>query len=916
MSQRSATGGCRSGAFGSDVKRSAWIAALSVLVWAWAAPALSSAQSSEEQGAGGAADGERQGPDEAAATGSSPFAWDGNIGFVAYQSSIKPGKWHPVWVSIRAKERDIVGDLIFRQENNPLLVQAPVRVAKGTQKIIRSYFKPGGRFPEIEAALRAKGVGAETMAIPFRLVDERDQHFLVLAEQSGGFSFLNRRAPDGAPGAQTSPLPEVCVMYGSVDMLPDDPIALEPLDAIVLNGPQVRAIRKEQWEAIETWTAMGGRLLIGAGRHQPFIQQSNLRSPFGIVLRDPEPLDLAGLFPARSGDDGPTVLASWPEPPEGGWDAVWIGDAQRPFLAGRRVGRGQVSVCAAALDPEVLAAINEGMSDAQRVWARALERHRSESPLQRTVDEREEAVSLALQMPFGFQLAGAWWVFGYLALYILVSLPLTWIVCGRLKRRAWAWPIAMLLALGFAAYGYVSGALSQVRDFVLNEVAFVNRPGPAGRARATTLSAVYSPRHFRTDFQADAKVFVAGSVPGMPRDFPGTRPGSDLYSNRPLTVSFGRSVAVRGFSIYPWSARNLRTDFTVEVAGGIEVRELVEKDQPTGRWKGVLVNRSPWSFSRWWLSDGVRWSAADGVRLDPGESVDLSALGAISAVVAFVGLRDALDRVFLKDRRQAEGDKKGRPDYLYDQWRGCFGQESPPELAQGPFFIGEVEGSLSPVAGALDVDQQTVRLFYEQGLVTTPTARGGIVDRSADRWQLVVDDAEARRVLTTQFGAGLDGVDGAFIPLDTADVQLVPDRAFMANASDRAEIRFRLEGYPPKEQRQGGRPMRSFFPVWVWNVQTGKWDSQGVWTGEGDMLANLSDYLHPATSAIAVRIDARLAMIVYSPKAGTEEEKKALEIGAEAVGRRDPVGTIQPGPMFILIRDLQVTLVPGNATTP
>ena len=840
-----------------------------------------------------------KGQDKTSSPKPAAFTVDAGIGFVQYQGPVKPGMWYPVWAIVDAKGQDITGRLVFSQDENPLIVEVPVYVAKGSKKLFRAFFKPLGLRSELNGVIYTKAAGTELFPVPYREASENERHILVLAEQTGTFMFLSRRGAENPAETGTLPLPDVSVLYGLPDLLPDDPIALQPLDAIVLTGPQVRALRPEQWDAIVKWVGWGGNLLIGAGRHQPFIQQSCAANPFGVQLAEPQPARLGSIL---RGDFTPLttetlqalgkapekgqLLVSWPSLPGGQWGRIWLGDERHPFLTSRQVGEGLVSVCAAALDPETLTALNES-DGAAGLWPRILERRHVAGILQRVVDGHEGSIGGMLQAAFGVRLVGAAWVFWYLAIYIFLALPLAWILLSRRKHRGWFWTVAVLLAVVFSSYSYFSGSLSREKEPVLHALTFLSRSGPNEAARATTLSSLYSPRRLRADFLVDSHIFAAGSSPESD-DYRYRRGGSrDLYNDRPLTMMFGNPVSVQGFSVYPWSARNLREDFTAAVQGGIEVTEpLGFVTKAEGKMKGRLVNRTPWKFSGWCVSDGVDAVWTCDTPLEAGASFDLGGKRFRNAATAWVQLIYGLIEQALQERdprmptAHVGPRNSGPPASFWGSWNS---EVSLGLAAQGFRFVGITDTAISPMMETLNIAKTRKYLFYEQRLEENPGSLQPTSEPPA-KWLARAADEAAQTRLISDWRVNQNQESG--FPVPTAEgtvVLLQPIRSFAPLGDDKAEILLTLEGsrYQAIQDKSGKEYDLKGVPVSVFNFTSRKWEDAGVWADKAYTLSELSRHLDPATSAIALRLNADLDNLLFGPREAKPGETPELKTGKE-----------------------------------
>jgi len=777
---------------------------------------------------------------------------------------VKSDIWYPVWATIEARERRVVGDLVLTQEKNSLRVAIPVDVAKGSKKRYAAAFKFTNQLsPKLNVALEAKDLEPIAFPVAFRPAEAGAQHILVIAEQTGGFGFLNRAEPDRLRATDRPSIPERMVLYGRVELLPDDPILLEPLDALILNGPQARSLTAAQWAAIETWVRFGGRLMIGAGPYCEFIQNSPAKNPFGISLeREPEP--------ARWG--GADLLAAWPAAPPQGWEKIWLGDAQRPFLATARSGRGRVTVCAAALGADVLKAIN-GSPDAEWLWARVVERRYAASWLQQMADEDEFSFGALLQTAFDTGLVSARWVMIYLGGYILAALPLAWIICGRLKRRGLFWLVAVSLSIGFTAYTYLTGSLSKVRGLCLSEITFINRSGAEGPTRATTLSSVYSPRRFNRDFTPNGRVLPSPpSLPGPATGqgnpgFRGTGAG-DLYANTPFTLALASPPALRGFSVYPYSARNLRTDFMAEVPGAIEIEVPLHVDEHD-RIQGRIHNATPWDFDQTWITNGHSWWSGPG--LARGAASDLGMAFSRNSGADISGLENLLIPS-LTDHILGESlnmlSPSARQLRYPATWDWAQGRDTLDSPQDGWTFVGQVAQSISPLLEGMASASPRRQLLYEQDLPIPP-----IEDALA--WRVMLPRAGNYTSPYLQHdlqGRPLNQVWLLAYRTGEGIVQFIPSRGVLSNPGDALSLRCELKSNPDGQNliREMGASPNTItnvrflgLPVDLYNLRTKKWEPQGLWDGTALIRLSARDYVDPVTSVITLRYHVRQVDLAF-----------------------------------------------------
>jgi len=421
------------------------------------------------------------------------FKWDAGLGYATYLPFMKPGCWYPVWVKVEGVSGAVKGEILVTQPDNPIEVRIPVSVEKGSAKFYKSYYKlsPPAQWAtsqeELAAEIRVKGCPAQSIPLNYRVADVNAQHVLILSDETGTFNFLNRGARQDSEDAVQHPR-EWSVIYGKPDLLPDNPIGLEAVDAIILNGAVVRQITPAQWQVIQDWMAGGGRLLLAGGAHQPFIEQSVFANAHGLRIGPPQPERIPAfegeVDPKASGSGGNSVLVAAPQGDQAHWDRIWLGEAARPLVAGKRVGKGWFEYCAFDLGEANLRAMSR-WQNARYFWEQVLERSTVPGPMDQVAENGVQSIEKGLQDTFVIHLAPLGWVFAYLLLYNLLALPVNRWLCRRYGRPEWSWTILFLVAVCFAVFGYYSGLKRQSRSFQVNELLLV-RQGDTGFPSTST----------------------------------------------------------------------------------------------------------------------------------------------------------------------------------------------------------------------------------------------------------------------------------------------------------------------------------------------------------------------------------------------------------------------------------------------
>ncbi len=822
-------------------------------------------------------------PDHSVAVDAEPVGIEYGLGYASYPGEVKTGYWYPAWAIVQARKYDISGTLTFKQEDNPLEVSLPVQIAKGTTKRFATYFQPRDPFNlQGGFSLRLQSSGHKDILLqsPIRFASDISRLILVLADDnSGNFQFLVRRK-DPKDLLGSNPLGDRFVVYGSVELLPEDSIALEALDAIIINTSAVRLISPDQWNAIQNWIYLGGNLLIAGGDHRPFIEQSHLKNAFGIELAPLEPAMLKDALGAKAKIETTLeFLASWPSSRQG--DArVLQGSAERPFLLTRNIGRGHYHVCAAALRQPILDLLNSIPENAS-LWSELLERYPTEDLLQQIVRKTEPYIGSALQFPFSSNLVGIWWVIGFLSTYLIAVVPLNWWICRKLKRPEWAWSAAVVIAFLFTAYGYFSGKGSHERDLLVNEFTFVSRPAASPVSRTVTLGAIYAPRRFRADLTSAARAF--------PSEYECFDPNFGFQHQRrdelPLNASFDKASSLSKFFLYSWSARTLRTDFILPASGGIRLGEPLSIAESTQELAGRIENATPWEFDRWWIVNGRRaWRGT--TALAPAASFDLKDAPLLPEFPLSDQIQDQIAAKMLKRSKPQVSSEWGM-DFeamfarlVIPEWRATPITSSG---AEALVFVGMGSGGGSPLLESLTSAVRTGIVLYEEDLQALPPSSRRLTDPALLGWAVKPLTDERPRALGPAWNDIQRRRGQSYVPFEIVDVQFIPESPVADHGNHCIMLALQAVLNPGDEVAPAAGPGKdgsanpfqpvdnhlasssrgrvtfqfASIPVSIFNVKTQAWEALPDWDIKPHEIYPLGNYLNPVSSILTLRLDLR-----------------------------------------------------------
>jgi hypothetical protein len=436
------------------------------------------------------------------------------VGFDGYCRS---SGWCPVYVVLSNEGADIEGQLQAAIRDGPDVYAKRVVLPAHSRKAYFLYL-PAADYSSrslLTVQLLARNKVLSSKQVRVAWLDESDRLYGVASSDPSALNFLSDVAPVGGGAA---------VAHLDLEVLPPDPLGWEGLDVLVLNDVDTAALTGERRQALETWVAHGGHLVVGGGA-------GAARTVAGLT--DPSPGSGHGLLPiaaggTRSVDDlwalGKWLAASVDEGPYAVTEVdlqdgeILIEQEDLVLLARRRYGAGKVDFLAfdAGLRPFTR------WNDNARLWERIVgtEIARAQPFTVRNGYSARDAVNA---IP-GLKAPSTLHILGFLLVYTLLIGPVNYIVLRKLDRRELAWLTIPALVLSFTACAYVTGFQLRGSKAIVHRLAAVYVPEETTIGRVSQVVGIFSPR--RTKYE----VWVAGGgVRRIPDDYYGEPAGQPLH---------------------------------------------------------------------------------------------------------------------------------------------------------------------------------------------------------------------------------------------------------------------------------------------------------------------------------------------------------------------------------------------------
>jgi len=445
------------------------------------------------------------------------------VGFDGYCRS---GTWCPVYAVLSNEGVDVEGELRVAIDGagggtEPDVYARPVVLPTHSRKAYFLYLPPVGAFSRSRLTVQLltgdKVLLSERAAVAW--LDEGDRLYGVASSSPSALNFLSDIAPAGGMAA---------VAHLSLEPLPPDPLGWEGLDVLILNDLDTAALRGEQRQALESWVAHGGHLIVGGGA-------GVAHTVAGVA--DLLPVTVGGT---RSVDDlwvlgeqvnapvavGPYAVAE--ATLRDGRVIIEQGDEQGGLilLARRTQGAGRVDFLAfdAGLNPFTR------WDDNARLWEFVVGTRTAET--QRLTVHNGNSAHEAISAIPGLELPSTLYLLAFMLVYTLLIGPVNYVILRKLDRRELAWLTIPALIVGFTVCAYVTGFQVRGSTAIVHRLAAVYVPeglpsasgGTGGVVgRVSQVVGLFSPQ--RTNYE----VWVAGAgVCEIPGDYYGGPAGQPL----------------------------------------------------------------------------------------------------------------------------------------------------------------------------------------------------------------------------------------------------------------------------------------------------------------------------------------------------------------------------------------------------
>ncbi len=546
----------------------------------------------------------------------------------------RPGGWLPVHVAVQNPAGDtLAGQIQVRQDANPngqngqppagAVFARPISAGAGAsayQVCVRGLTPAQDNLTVQFVEGRERGDGralaqintqnpATSQAFSGTPLTSQDPFLVGFGGDPGAFTFLNAaklglahtpgglvpdpalnapinpnhnptRAGTGATGPNlTGPAAVAQVAEAAAADLPDRMAAYGGVDAVLLRSDApLDALTVAQADALRGWVAGGGHLIVCGGA-----DPSRLATPFF------EGLLPAAVGPARTltlpGGPAVSALALTPKPLPGVHVLVSV-PGGGPLVVVGPFGAGSVTLT--AYDPTGAASL-ASPTQSRALWRTLLTSGQAlPSSLLSHVAAREEnyggsvyygnapsLLSEAVMRGPSLDAPGTEVIGLFLLAYLIMLVPVNYLVLKRLDRKEMAWVTIPALVLLFAAGTFGVGYAAKGGSLFLNRAAIVETSAGQRGAGVYAELGLFSPR--RTDYDLTVSGGdVLAAIPNPGQNYSGRFGGSggDESQGYGATrfVQTPAGASLLGASVNMWAMRAFDVQSTADLGGSFDAR--------------------------------------------------------------------------------------------------------------------------------------------------------------------------------------------------------------------------------------------------------------------------------------------------------------------------------------------------------
>ena len=523
-----------------------------------------------------------------------------------FNGHAKPGRWMPVTVTIDNQGTSTEGTLTLRLASDYRVTQfyTPVNLPNTSRKQFFLYAL-GEDTDQNEVWLNVRGT--KPVPLNVHLDGESDQLLLVVSsEGEGGLSYISGLRGVGRPPLSSRNYyagPNVAVqtsvthvIYAKPNELPNKWLGYDALDAVVLLNFSPRDFTREQTEALRTWVAGGGTLIVTGGFAWQRLAEGFLADMLPVKVGGSQDLPTSTQIKARYGSglwsNAPLVVTTGKQVS----GRVLVQENGIPLIAVNGFGAGHVIYL--AFDPTKPPVAGwEGSANLWRdilTWAGdrpVFASAYADDDWQRQpyyggrygYQQTGGSLSAALMNIPSMQAPPFEFIGMFLVLYVLFLVPINYFVLKKIGRRELAWVTTPFIVAVFTLLSYGVGFTIKGGTLRVNKLTIVQSQAGGAYGAADTLFGIFSPS--KTGYTL-AAADGEGAVSDLPPESYSTEPSS-------MNVREDQHLVLEDYRINMWAMKLFRARSVVNLGRGI----TAQFQTGDGAVKATVRNGTPFNFA-------------------------------------------------------------------------------------------------------------------------------------------------------------------------------------------------------------------------------------------------------------------------------------------------------------------------------
>lgn len=495
-----------------------------------------------------------------------------NVGVDPERPTRREESWVPLTVELENRKEAIKGRLIVRMKGGTVEYSVPINLPTNAKKSYDlTVFFPQ-MLDELEFYVHNGRTESQVqiVTVPTTYL-ETDRFIAVISPERGTHDHYARRPEE--EGTETFRR----VLYTNPAFLPRYAIGYQSLDILLWDGGPTTVMSPDQDKALESWIQMGGTLILAAGEFWQDLNKSPFRLYTPMTLSGSRVLEAGTQLENPSESEKPIVKSSQViatgEILDDPTIKVWLKAGDDPFLIERKWGAGRIVFVASSITSPIFE--NPLFESIFKDFLT-----QSHLPLSgKVMSSLDDPITRFLRAIIQAELPGTWFIAIYLGCYILLVVPINYIVFRLLGRLEWAWFTVPVWAILFAYGAYYIGALRQQGQVAVNEICVVESRPSANAALSTTYCSIYSPvRNWYSILFQNPVAF-----PQLLQSNINQGRRQDALSEDKLEIQYtNEGSQIDNFIIYHWAQRSLKTQHATSIGKGVDINLNWDNNRVTG----------------------------------------------------------------------------------------------------------------------------------------------------------------------------------------------------------------------------------------------------------------------------------------------------------------------------------------------